>query len=302
MVPMPHIVFIHGILNKPEQERLRQDWLRALRDSGLDLGAEGVETNMVYWADVFYAEPQSSIARKEAAVSVADIDEVPPHAPRNIEEAAFIAELTTKLEAELGAEEIEEAASGSVEGLERIPLPGPVKKWALKRLVRDTHHYLFNIEVEPRAGERYQARDEIRRRFVETLAAVPFDDPVIVVSHSMGTVIAYDCLVNVEACRRISGFVTMGSPLGIDEIQDGLSPGYSRRNGFPMKTPHWTNIYDPLDLICAPDPELSNDFERSGVAAVSDVCVTNAGSWRHDVDEYLRRSQTHSALREMLSL
>jgi hypothetical protein len=59
---MPHVTFIHGILNKPPKEALLNIWNGALAalvggDSGIDLGANGVSTSMVYWADVLYAQP-----------------------------------------------------------------------------------------------------------------------------------------------------------------------------------------------------------------------------------------------------
>jgi len=60
---MPHITFIHGIANKPEENKLKKIWLDALSNDllnngdGIDLGAIGVTTSMIYWADVLYDKP-----------------------------------------------------------------------------------------------------------------------------------------------------------------------------------------------------------------------------------------------------
>ncbi len=60
---MPHITFIHGIANKPEEKKLKKIWLDALshdllrNDDGIDLGASGISTSMIYWANVLYDEP-----------------------------------------------------------------------------------------------------------------------------------------------------------------------------------------------------------------------------------------------------
>ena len=57
---MAHIVFVHGLDNKPESGYLHQLWKRKLgHDSGPDLDANGVAGAMVYWADVFYPEPDT---------------------------------------------------------------------------------------------------------------------------------------------------------------------------------------------------------------------------------------------------
>jgi pimeloyl-ACP methyl ester carboxylesterase len=56
--------------------------------------------------------------------------------------------------------------------------------------------------------------------------------PHIVVSHSLGTVIAYDCLKRIPECPAVDGLITLGCPLGLDEIQDKLQPGWTRADGF----------------------------------------------------------------------
>jgi len=52
-----HIIFIHGLSNKPPVEDLRRVWIDALaegvvEDPGFDLGAAGVKDSFVCWADL----------------------------------------------------------------------------------------------------------------------------------------------------------------------------------------------------------------------------------------------------------
>ena len=55
---MPHVTFIHGIANKPAHERLLTIWRQSLAENdGLDLGARGITSSMVYWADLMYEKP-----------------------------------------------------------------------------------------------------------------------------------------------------------------------------------------------------------------------------------------------------
>jgi hypothetical protein len=77
-----------------------------------------------------------------------------------------------------------------------------------------------------------------------------------VVSHSMGTIIAYDCLMHEPDCPPVDGLLTIGSPLAVDEVQD-FFPNWTRDDGFPSKKLHgpWVNVFDPLDVVAGADPQ-----------------------------------------------
>lgn len=314
---MPHVTFIHGILNKPAADKLYESWTRSLANSdGLDLGAEGVTSSMVYWADVLYESPMAD----EPGYENAELSESPDLAIKRAEaepevkvsdaksakEAAFIVGLSAKLNFAAAVDEvIAPVVAESGPQFERIPLPGWLKRNIMKTYLRDVHHYLFNVNFSPRAGTNYEVQTEIRQRFVAKLkegASKP--GPHIVVSHSMGTVIAYDCLKRVADCPQVDGLITLGSPLGVDEIQDGLQPGWSREDGFPHEhvTGRWVNIYDQLDPVCGLDPRFANDFRHNSASVVTDIKVTNEGKWKHDVTKYLSRTELRTALSGMLGL
>ena len=158
---MAHVTLIHGIANKPPIEVLLRMWEDALAGAGLDLGANGTTTRMVYWADVLYPEPlqegdgeeaahNEAVAEATAAESV-DLD----LANMDPAEQKWVAELAVKLAVPLAVEEgVESAPIHVQEQLERIPLPWPVKQRIMKKLLRNVHHYLFNVEFTPKQGER----------------------------------------------------------------------------------------------------------------------------------------------------
>lgn len=309
---MPHVTFVHGIANKPAAEKLLDLWRRSLAESdGLDLGSEGVTSSMVYWADVLYPEPLEE-GMEESAADESTVEEVSPQSPdlgvekMDAEEQLWVAELAVKLAVPLAAEEAIEAAPSPVrEQLERIPLPWPVKERLMRRLLRDVHHYLFNVGFSPRPGETFQVQDEIRGRMVAALkegAAKP--GPHVVVSHSMGTVIAYDCLKRVGDAPAVDGLMTIGSPLGIDEIQDKLRPQWSRDDGFPHEKVRgrWVNVFDQLDPVAGFDPRFANDYRRGGRRTIEDVNEQSSGRWRHDISKYLAGAQLRARVREMLGL
>lgn len=312
---MTHITFIHGIANKPDSNELLRRWKAALAaaHTPLDLDSEAT-SSMVYWADVMYARPLSD-DEFESAISeetIEGIDSVNMSMPSSSidNETKWISMMSEKLGVDFnfsddGSNAANTTKDTMAEELERIPLPGIIKDAFLKKFLRDVHHYLFNAESTPRPGETFKVQDEIRSRFVATLehgSSKP--GPHIVVSHSMGTVIAYDCLKRVSNCPKIDSFVTIGSPLGIDEIQDKLKPEWTKSDGFPSNKllATWQNFYDPLDVVSRLDPRISNDYKKQNAKIVSDASQSNDGIWRHDIEKYLKGPEVSLAISKLLGL
>lgn len=310
---MPHVTFIHGIANKPPAEDLLRIWRNALADGAdpLPLGDRGVTSSMVYWADLMYEKPEEDLSAYEGVLenTAAAIDgggNAAPPQPRSAEEAAFIAALRARMtalsDAELdAADPVPAAAQGA---LERVPLPWFIKKRVLNAFLSDVHHYLFDVEFAPPGRAPVRIQQTIRRRFVDAVSTRTVSRPHVVVAHSMGTVIAYDCLKRVGDCATVDGLITIGSPLGLDEIQDKLQPGWSRTDGFPHErvAAGWVNLFDRLDPVCGFDPVLANDYCMGGAAKVEDAAVQNDGAWRHSATKYLRQAHFAGALARMLRL
>jgi pimeloyl-ACP methyl ester carboxylesterase len=312
---MAHVVFIHGLANKPPREALLKQWLSALvgaAGGGLDLGAASVTSEMVYWADVLYPAPEPVASEGEDVRETGRGEDRDPGPSREWEaalppdEQAFAEKLRLELEAGAMKARARMVAESSATTDRVFPLPKPLERLLMERLVRDAHHYLYGSTFEPRPGERFDVQLELRTRFVDALtrgAARP--GPLVVVSHSMGTMIAYDCLRRVDGTPKVDGLITLGSPLGLSEVQDGWGKEWSARQGFPrdrVARTAWFNFYDRLDVVCAADPELANDYQWDGNHAVNDVRVRNSGSWRHYIREYLARDQVRDTLRRMLGI
>ncbi len=133
--------------------------------------------------------------------------------------------------------------------------PGRLREWLTKQLTRsfleDVYQYLFQPDV----------RQRIQARLRDVL--VPEGGPYVVVSHSLGTVIAYDVLQQMsrEPGNRLQVplWITLGSPLGIAEVQDAIERGADGRLAAPPAVVEWRNFADPLDPI-ALDQTLADDF------------------------------------------
>ena len=314
---MPHITFIHGISNKPAENKLKQIWLDALASDllnngdGIDLGAMGVTTSMIYWADVLYAKPEEilkeAVANLESTEEVAGKSEADPDMSwRDTitdEEKKMVDSLAAKLSFDLLVNDDYRPDEKDVEKtLERIPLPWFIKRRIMKWLLKDVHHYLFNQEFSPASGITYKVQEEIRSRVLKKLNEVQ-SDRHIVVSHSMGTIIMYDCLKRVAECPAIDGLMTVGSPLGIDEVQDKFAPEWTRANGFPEKVKGpWINVYDTLDPVTGFDGNIANDYKRNGEEVIEVINEQNWGSWRHNITNYFSEPKLRAALLNMLNL
>ncbi|MFN0283025.1 MAG: hypothetical protein ACKVZ6_13795 [Kineosporiaceae bacterium] len=310
---MAHITFVHGIGNKPPRDVLLDQWRVALLDDGgLDLDGLGVTTSMALWSDVLYADPaptgagnESSSLELQESVTPQDADlswlaEVPA------DEQAFVAGLGLKVGlVEVAATATDETTAlvpGSA--LEALPLPGWLTRRLMRVFLRDVHHYLYDAETTPRPGERFRVRRDVRARALDALAeGADRPGPHVVVCHSLGTVIAYDVLTAAADAPQVDALVTLGSPLGISEIQAALAPPWTADDGWPahrMPDGSWVNVADRLDPVCGPDPSIANEYRCRGDRRVRDVHVRNPGSWRHSVMKYLGHPVVRDAVAEAL--
>lgn len=142
----------------------------------------------------------------------------------------------------------------------------------------------------------FQNRDGIGARVRETLkaplrAAFAAGEPVLLIAHSMGSVIAYDALWELwheEHNRgRVEVFLTLGSPLGMRYAQKRLvgfrNHGHAR---FPGNIRHWINVSTEGDLT-ALDPTLRDDF-----SAMTTLGLTESITDIHDgVYGYFRNEE-----------
>lgn len=309
-----HITFIHGIANKPTAEKLLIEWKNALTSDfkgngdDIDLDTLGITTSMIYWADVLYDNPLQKLVSKALEAMREDLyeDEAILNDLKDNwrdelsgDEKKFVESIAVKTLADVPDPALHEFCKISKE-MERFPIPWVLKKPLMAYFLRDVHHYLFNKEFSPRNGITYQVQDEIRNRVIKALNDVKADKH-IVMSHSMGTVIIYDCLKRIGNCPSIDDLITIGSPLGLDEIQDKLSPEWTRFDGFPNKVKgSWINLYDGIDPVAMMDGNIDNDYKKNGERVIKVIKENNWGSWRHDISKYLQMPLLRSALQKLI--
>ena len=136
---------------------------------------------------------------------------------------------------------------------------------------------------------------------------------ILLIAHSMGSIISFDVLMDPSADFTINTFVTMGSPLGIPpivvrnfETQKALLPELKKPEAPNCITTHWYNLSDRRDSI-ALDHTLRDDYgsNRNGVKAI-DLLVkndykVNGESNPHKSFGYLRARETAGLIDVFLS-
>ncbi len=325
------VVFIHGLARKPSPEKLREIWTWALgRDnpmpsifappnSGLNLGTRGIPQRFTYYADVFYGtdfeaeldsyyEANETLEIQAEGLDIVESDLQLP-APVTPREEQFL----VNFEAKLSAAAALSPAPDVVRPVGALPdadtqeiarwLPDPVKRTVIRKAAMEAYYFLFDKEYARPDGTSFYVRRELRSRLLRDLeAARASAEKVVIVSHSMGTMLAYDVLRNCPECPNVDTLITLGSPLGIREVQDELAAAPSGVD-FPARSlDTWVNIYDPLDPICGPDPRMANDYRPSGGKQVVDVRESNWGRWRHTITHYLAGTELRKHLSRALGI
>lgn len=308
------IVFVHGLAKKPPLQKLEEIWRWGLGrpdpnneafsnpNPGIDLDVEGVPVHFNYYADVFYGDEyetefDSYYEAERAVVQLGNLNEVAgelkPPQPANDRERRFLEEFERKLNAQptppsppvvLSVPAVTEAAQLEIASW----LPGPVKEAIIKKAAMEAYYFLFDKEYVRKDGQRFKVRQELRNRLLDVLQKAGRQaEKTVLVTHSMGTMVAYDVLRNCPGCPPVDVLFTVGSPLGVQEVQDELVAEGKQRVDFPAATlRRWINVFDPLDPVCGADPRFVNDYEPVDGKSVEDVEEGNWGSWRHTITHY----------------
>jgi hypothetical protein len=118
------------------------------------------------------------------------------------------------------------------------------------------------------------------REAVNDIVRAAFDDrPTVVVSHSLGTVVAYD-LLREATVPEVPLLVTLGSPLGIRAIRREVQPVLH-----PAVTGRWLNGYDERDVVALFPLDSDNFDVRPVIENISDL--RNQTHNRHGISGYL---------------
>jgi hypothetical protein len=248
MAVAPLIVYIPGLKPKPEAAPHKAQLLRCLyegiRRIDEKVAAEVADSKafqLVSWTYDFYGE------HRDINLDMADID-------------------TVLSKTQASEADILSATSWKRRFLRWIfhaadYLPFLIPKVATEEVevhLRDFYRYVQN-----RDGSAESAREKLK---MILRAAKTNGHPVLLIAHSMGSVIAYDSLWQLSREEghdaRVDLLLTTGSPLGQNIVQRHLL-GVDKRGEarYPSNIDSWINIA-AIGELTAVDRTLNNDFAR----------------------------------------
>lgn len=300
------VVYVHGIGNKPTEDILKCQWDRAL--FGFELGER---SRLAYWVNrTFYPNPspvtcqsgdktrvgeqsadfeiRSVGAQSTEAALEAEIDIL----AKNEEERKFLERVKSEvLEAEDLAPESIKAA-----GIEAkvLPLPAPLRKWLTESItrawLRDVHEFFYVKE----------RRDVMRNSLLERITVG--GGPFVVIGHSQGSMIAYDVLLDLAKDANVPLFLTIGSPLGLKEVQDQFKRFRKIKVlRVPACVGEWLNVADWLDPVSL-DKTLSSEFTPKN--SITDKRIWNKDSPRdpHSGTGYLSHDTVRGPVQQAVNV
>ena len=245
----PLILYIPGLLPKPEPEIHREALLRCLvagvrrfdKEVAERIDSNAATFDIVSWTYNFYGVHRDFEIDRSAVEAVIDN----PYADKqDVAEATSMQRRFTRWLYHLG---------------DLLPFLIPhVASERMEVHLRDLRRYL---QDDNGIAEHTRGMLKLRLR-----AAAEGRQPVLLIAHSMGSVIAYDTLWELSASgrdhMRLDMLLTMGSPLGQRYMKKRLKgAGRSGYERYPSNIRRWKNLAAIGDLT-ALDPVLADDFEE----------------------------------------
>ena len=283
------LVFLHG--RSPEGKDpglLRSKWAAGLAKGLALAGRPAVDAADVWFP--FYGDAFADALGAREALALdpldAEVDPAEALAPRDASTRSVYASLLEEaaeragLPPEMAVAETEEEGLGDLVGKLHKQLTWLANRSGLDEVL---------IAAVFRDVAAYLDRDEIRQLVLDTvLQNVPTTGPVVLVSHSLGTVVAMDLLTRLPDQLQVLQLVTAGSPLGMDTVFKRLLTGGPHR---PDRVGDWLNAWCPADAVAIGCPLRDDWGDR-----LTEVITNNPKDRAHSVEEYLADRRVADAI------
>jgi len=241
------IIGVHGLGNKPPHDLLEK-WWKCSMVEGLKKSAHKnvlPQFRLAYWSDIIYDKSQ-------------DPDENDPVSPY------FLDEKYTKAPEDFPVEDYstrKKVIDFLGRQMNRIFLNDDltlnysfISDTIINRYFKDLEVY-YSGNVSIKNNESYTAGELIKERLCSLLKKHK-NDEIMLIAHSMGSIIAFDVLTFLIPDIRINTLITMGSPLGLPVVISKIASEQIQRGIREKKlmTPpgvvkNWYNFSDILDKV-----------------------------------------------------
>lgn len=218
------IIGIHGLGNKPAADVLHRWWRRSLYEGFRAIGhpRRRLPFETVYWADILHRIPYDPAIRDrgdarylEEPYRPSPGGPVPSSRPVRKKILDLVEKQIMRLDPDEGSSLLWKQLNDLV----------------LRRFFVELEAYYTNsLEIAPGAALAY--RDIVRTRLANKLREHSSKE-ILLIAHSMGSIIAYDVLSSAPPGVQVHTLITIGSPLGMPlimhniRLEQKLAPGES---------------------------------------------------------------------------
>jgi hypothetical protein len=303
---MKQLVFIHGRAQEGKDSAgLKQEWIDAFKQglaaAGTSLPIDEERIHFPYYGD--------TLVELVAGMSPDEVAEVVVRGEGGLDDAERDFMYEVLLDA-VQAQGIKVAAPGEADlslpahvdrGLGNMKVvraiaAGIDSRWGaasaatLSVVTHDVHVYLKNVAIAKIID------DGVRQ-------ALPPNSESVIVSHSLGTVIAYKLLKTEGEANgwRVPAFITLGSPLAVTPIRNKIKPTKFPEciigaEGFAG----WLNARDPKDIVALYPLDNTHFTTNRSDAIVNLSDVSNPTPNHHGISGYLTDPRVAMAIRDAL--
>lgn len=289
-----HLVFLHGRdQQEHEPDDLRRTWTAGL-NRGLTLAGLPPLDPEDAWFPFYGTRLHDLVSGRESTAEPIGLDRVSAAAAAEV----FAAESPTGSYEQLlyeaasragmpqnGPATTEGFGAGLVGALHRplswLAARSDLDEWTIATFLRDVDLYLGDSAV----------RQAVLDSVMETM---PTSGELVLVTHSLGTVVGMDLLARLQDGLDPVLLVTAGSPLGLDGVNERL---LTRGPHQPLRVRDWVNVWCPTDAVAIGCPL---EDERWG--KLTQLAVSNGRDRAHKIDEYLGHPGPAREIRSVLPL
>lgn len=258
------IIGIHGLSNKPAPDVLAEGWEKAILEGlrrNANIPRPSVNFHSVYWADVMYDAYDTEPDLYHEA-SPGELKRYKDHWMDHLRAQVL----------DFGGDVID--SMKKLFGMDRTA------DGVLEMKLKDLYQYYHD-----------KAKRETLRGRLKTVVKSQRNKRIMVVAHSMGSIVAYDVLRELgreDPTLSVEHLVTIGSPLGMPHVKYKIMEE-SALVRTPSIVRRWSNLADRRDPV-AMDIYLRDDYEANGggIRVEDDLVMNDWSGIHHKSYGYLR--------------
>ncbi|HED08794.1 MAG TPA: hypothetical protein ENI57_11800 [Ignavibacteria bacterium] len=241
------ILGIHGLGNQPPKDLLEEWWIASINEGLARIGCKGTKYNfeLVYWADALHSQPLNIDETDKDNELYLSERYYPAKNKKEIIDKNFKTKTINYLKKQLDGFLFNEKL--------HINFPS-FTDLLIRHFFKDLNIYFTQKCVEENKCD-CLAKEVIREKLQEVFNKYKKDE-IMLIAHSMGSIITYDVLLRNHNEYEIDTFISGGSPIAVPFIYGQIKHSITGDpyNDSKLPTPDnikkaWYNLYDPEDKL-----------------------------------------------------